>query len=1603
METEAEVPALMDSPQPSEAKRAVRSSSRKVAPKSFYSPAMYELDATIFNAQERRKFIGMQGLNDSMGPATLQRDKSQSPNRSPVRQAPALVPKSSSRTGSTSNRRKSRPYSRKSSMASLTPALAESPEPEELPVVVEKPVEERSFQELFPDLDTASAIMVIRMHPNFGLILPKPPETNLADVEMAEADITASKATNGTTGEQVLIERPPRNVEASHMVLDALADLPNCHHSVDEHNVHPSSDDMTAPGPMDGAPLPTFNLSPEASESELPPPPSKPAVDGLRKPNLDTIEQTALIPSPRSETDDGEDAAKQISNGWITEPPPVSAAWTNESIGNGALQTLQNNDPDGMASFSSLVEAATSVSVSMNLSIDSVLSKNDGTLDASSKIIAVSQSDLVLESIDEATNQNQLPLSVNMAQDPFTDQSNATLVNESAPLIHAEESAESSSKVTSGKPTMSDPTDNSWALSLFQEDEEPVGGQLLSKIRNHSLGVELQTEFPSFYIPFQKPVPKAVYEEIEPIEAPQADDQLPGYKRPEFVLPESHYVRYVEPAENELSERIEYDMDEQDLAWLNLINEERKQASEPGVPELVFELIMDRLEKEWFDATKDLPKPVREENSAEDTACAVCDDGGAFKQTNTSRWAHVMCAQWIPEAHFANPVYMEPIESVEAVPESRWRLQCYICKRRKGACIQCSSKSCYVAYHVTCARKVKLYMKMRVHSGAEEVTMRSFCDRHCPKEHRDKYDIEKDILTFRQSIENSKSKALDHRSDDEDHDDGFAGEKRRSKKIGKRSFTSRRIVDSDDDESPQTIPASRSARAHQSHYAPQAPIMDYAVVKKIANSIKALIRKKLVFVEQVCRYWSLKRESRRGAPLLKRLHLEPWTATASATKEDETFRAKRNEILRYVRYDLERVRILAEMVKKREKEKLKQYQLQTQYLEMVYNPVTQVLRPILDDIRRLDPKGLFAEPVNTEDVPDYLDIIKNPMDFQTMKKKLESHVYRDLKSFKIDLHLICDNASLYNTPDTAWGRAAPRLKERMTKFIEKAEALLNGLPLAEGGYLKIRPPESLFLAEIPSSEEGEEDDEEKEQVVESEANGVIPSESEPVLIVEEKDEAGNKENRVGRKRGSADSGKAINALDSSSNEPLPPEVLAPPGDEELAMQLQQNEVPRTRSLRSRVVETGENIVLSPKSSKLKRLDNMKGQLGVESPRLNVSEPRRKKTGNSGKIMMPLKKEMKSKDSALISDRLRRSLRSAKTDGDISADNTLSVADEGPSSRRMSGRLLRRGSLSSGRIDAELADTSEVDKNASSRRTRSHSVPPETHLSLGDPVMSRKRTYSQASLDGILLDTRLQPVQTNAESSRKRKASHSPEKSVSLNHEILDRSGRRSRRHSTQPLDPIEDLSPRKRTRASLSPEKSVLPPPIDTGVQISELPATRRRGRKGNVDLPATVKPANEARRKSTRQKQEMASDVSPKEVDESEALQIAADALLSLTPSPHASFLPPPPKSSPKKEKRGKGMVRPSKGSISAPNTPIVLHPKPAPKASTPTPRRPQPPAIPNSERRASRRLAAGRVLKPFDLSKVPVMHFDDSAYLLEILQEDPRQPRLENDDATT
>lgn len=51
------------------------------------------------------------------------------------------------------------------------------------------------------------------------------------------------------------------------------------------------------------------------------------------------------------------------------------------------------------------------------------------------------------------------------------------------------------------------------------------------------------------------------------------------------------------------------------------------------------------------------------------------------------------------------------------------------------------------------------------------------------------------------------------------------------------------------------------------------------------------------------------------------------------------------------------------------------------------------------------------------------------MDFSTMRRKLESHLYRTLDEFEEDFNLIVTNCMRYNAKDTIFHRAAVRLRD----------------------------------------------------------------------------------------------------------------------------------------------------------------------------------------------------------------------------------------------------------------------------------------------------------------------------------------------------------------------------------------------------------------------------------------------------------------------------------------------------------------------------------------------------------------------------------------------
>ncbi|KAG0490016.1 hypothetical protein HPP92_006879 [Vanilla planifolia] len=99
-------------------------------------------------------------------------------------------------------------------------------------------------------------------------------------------------------------------------------------------------------------------------------------------------------------------------------------------------------------------------------------------------------------------------------------------------------------------------------------------------------------------------------------------------------------------------------------------------------------------------------------------------------------------------------------------------------------------------------------------------------------------------------------------------------------------------------------------------------------------------------------------------------------------------------------------------------------------------PDTKLLEFILDRLQKKDTYGVFSEPVDPEELPDYHDIIKNPMDFGTVRKKLSSGAYKDLEQFEKDVFLISSNAMRYNAPDTVYFRQARSIQELARKSFE---------------------------------------------------------------------------------------------------------------------------------------------------------------------------------------------------------------------------------------------------------------------------------------------------------------------------------------------------------------------------------------------------------------------------------------------------------------------------------------------------------------------------------------------------------------------------------------
>ncbi|XP_040902042.1 tyrosine-protein kinase BAZ1B isoform X2 [Toxotes jaculatrix] len=120
----------------------------------------------------------------------------------------------------------------------------------------------------------------------------------------------------------------------------------------------------------------------------------------------------------------------------------------------------------------------------------------------------------------------------------------------------------------------------------------------------------------------------------------------------------------------------------------------------------------------------------------------------------------------------------------------------------------------------------------------------------------------------------------------------------------------------------------------------------------------------------------------------------------------------------------------------------------------------------------------FREPVSPEEAEDYLDIISQPMDFQTMLGKFSQGSYRHAQDFLEDMKLVFSNAEEYNQQGSTVLSCMVKTEQTFTELLQK---LLPGL-----SYLRRRSRKRVSQAPVTSEEDEEEDDEEDEEEDEDE-------------------------------------------------------------------------------------------------------------------------------------------------------------------------------------------------------------------------------------------------------------------------------------------------------------------------------------------------------------------------------------------------------------------------------------------------------------------------------------------------------------------------------------
>ncbi|CAJ0604075.1 unnamed protein product [Cylicocyclus nassatus] len=503
-------------------------------------------------------------------------------------------------------------------------------------------------------------------------------------------------------------------------------------------------------------------------------------------------------------------------------------------------------------------------------------------------------------------------------------------------------------------------------------------------------------------------------------------------KRPE------EFVKFVEKTKSDYDQMIEYDCDEEDYLWIKNVNKSRKKNKEKLITPELLEKVMDKLEKEsCFEVVKGSPSMVPGSSMDGDDVCCVCGDGdvnnvnqiiycdmcniavhqdcygvpyipegqwlcrrcklspstqvecclcpntsGAFKQTSDERWAHVICAIWLNEVHFGNTVFLEPIEGVDASLERRCKLKCLVCRKKMGACLQCSTRSCLKAFHVTCAQQSGMAMQIKTNPDPES---------------SDLVDVQRFVYCHL------------HAADD-----------------GCDPVTRKKRMDE----------AIRRARRSMAAKTSRTPTVNMPTIS--SEAIESIKKQVGSVVSDIVQYWYLKRRSRCGVPLIRRLQLNQKVSRPSNFFASELDQEEQTIYQQFAlkRMSLETTRLLCEQVKKRESHKRSHRKVSSLLTSALLKPIPLVLEDILDRLLEKDKDKVFANPVTLEGYKDY---IKHPMDLSTMRKKAEKGKYDSIAALRTDVLLMTDNCEKFNVENPYFLQYGRKFRKVALQLLDKEE------------------------------------------------------------------------------------------------------------------------------------------------------------------------------------------------------------------------------------------------------------------------------------------------------------------------------------------------------------------------------------------------------------------------------------------------------------------------------------------------------------------------------------------------------------------------------------